>query len=182
MEQIVVAFEKRGNCERIRDILESGGEFTCLTCQSGAQVRRALGSQGAGLVVCGFKLADESCEALYGDLPPRCAMLMLAPPARLELCEAAGVFKLPTPLHRSELLASVRMLAQLTLAWERTPVQRTKGDRALVTQAKEALMTHSGMTEAEAHRFLQKQSMDHRSHLEDTARQVLRELDRGKDA
>lgn len=182
MEQIIVAFEKRENCERIRELLESGGEFSCLPCQSGAQVRRLLGGQATGLVVCGFKLADESCEALYGDLPPRCAMLMVAPQARLELCEAAGVFKLPTPLHRSELLASVRLLAQLIRAWERTPTQRTQADRALVAQAKEALMTHGGMTEEEAHRFLQKQSMDHRAPMADTARHVLREMDMGKDA
>lgn len=182
MEQIIIAFEKQADCDRLRELLEGSGEFACLTCQSGAQVRRALGSQAAGLVVCGFKLADESCEALYGDLPARCAMLMVASPARLELCEAPGVFKLPTPFHRGELLASVRLLAQLIQAWERTPIQRTKADRELVAQAKEALMTHSGMTEEEAHRFLQKQSMDRRMRLADTARQVLGELDTGKDA
>lgn len=182
MEQIIVAFEKRDNCDRLREILEGSGEFSCLTCQSGAQVRRALGSQATGLVVCGFKLADESCEALYGDLPPRCAMLMVAPQAQLDLCEATGVFKLPTPLHRSELLASVRLLAQLIRAWERTPVRRTQADRELVAQAKEALMSYSGMTEEEAHRFLQKQSMDHRAPMADTARHVLREMDMGKDA
>lgn len=182
MEQIIVAFEKRDICDRIRELLESSGEFSCLPCQSGAQVRRILGGQATGLVVCGFKLTDESCESLYGDLPPRCAMLMVAPQARLDLCEAPGVFKLPAPVHRSELLASVRLLAQLIRAWERAPVQRTQADRELVAKAKEALMTHSGMTEEEAHRFLQKQSMDHRAPMADTARHVLRELDMGKDA
>lgn len=182
MEQIIVAFERRDVCDRFREILEGSGEFSCLICQSGAQVRRALESQVTGLVVCGFKLADEGCEALYRDLPPRCAMLMVAPQNRLELCETPGVLKLPSPVHRSELLASVRLLAQLIQTRERTPVQRAQEDRELVARAKEALMTHSGMTEAEAHRFLQKQSMDRRAHMADTARHVLRELDIGKDA
>ena len=40
-------------------------------------------------------------------------------------------------------------------------------------QAKAVLMGRDGMTEEQAHRFLQKRSMDHGARLADTARQVL---------
>ena len=117
MRQIVVAFERQSNCDRLREALESTGEFSCLTCRSlatvrftAAQVKRTVAKLRLDLVVCGFKLTDESCETLYFDLPQRCAMLMVAPQAQLELCAAPGIFKLPAPVGRGSLLASVRML------------------------------------------------------------------------
>ncbi len=181
MRQIVVAFERQSNCDRFREVLESTGEFSCLTCRSAAQVKRTVGKLRLDLVVCGFKLADESCESLYYDLPQRCAMLMAAPQAQLDLCAAAGVFKLSVPVGREALLASVRMLCQMAQARE-APAQRSGEEQELVARAKEALMEYGGMTEGEAHRFLQKRSMDRGARLADTARRVLEEMTPGKDA
>ncbi len=174
MRQVIVAFESRTNRERIRDLLESTGEFSCLLCQNGGQVRRAARKLRVDIVVCGFKLGEESCEAVSYDLPQRCSMLMIAPQVKLELCEAEGVFKLQTPLHRSELLASVRLLAQLRRPGrDNGPVRRSQEERELVERAKALLMERNGMTEEQAHRFLQKQSMDNGARLTDTAKLVL---------
>lgn len=172
MRQIVVAFERQSNRDRLREALESTGEFACLTCRSAAQVKRTVAKLRLDLVVCGFKLADESCEALYFDLPQRCSLLMVAPQARLELCAAPGIFKLPAPVGRAELLASVRMLAQLAQT-DQAPARRSREEKELVARAKALLMEQDGMTETEAHRWLQKRSMDHGARLADTARQVL---------
>lgn len=170
MRQVIVAFERQSNCDRLREILEGTGEFSCLVCRSAAQVKRAVHKLRLDIVVCGFKLADQSCESMYHDLPQRCSVLMVAPQAQLELCTAAGVFRLPAPVRRSELLASVRLLAQLGRG--RAP-GRSQEERELVDRAKQALMEQNGMTEEQAHRFLQKRSMDGGARLADTARQVL---------
>ena len=180
MLQLILAFEKQSNCDRIQAALESTGEFTCLVCRSAAQVKRMVGELRLDLVVCGFKLADESCETLYGDLPQRCTMLMVAPRARLDLCAAPGIFRLPTPVGRTELLTAVRLLAQLARSRE-APARRSEEETALVERAKSVLM-EGGMTEDQAHRFLQKRSMDRRVHMADTARQVLGEIQAGKGA
>lgn len=172
MRQVIVAFERQSNCDRLREILEGTGEFSCLVCRSAAQVKRAVHKLRLDIVVCGFKLADQSCESMYHDLPQRCSVLMVAPQAQLELCTAAGVFRLPAPVRRSELLASVRLLAQLGQGRDRAP-GRSQEERELVDRAKQVLMDHSGMTEEQAHRFLQKRSMDNGARLADTARQVL---------
>ena len=58
---------------------------------------------------------------------------------------------------------------------ENKPVRRCPEDEALLTQAKAFLMERHGMTEAEAHRFLQKQSMNNGVKMVDTARRVLEE-------
>ena len=175
MRQVIVAFERQSNRDRFQEILEGTGEFSCLMCCGAGQVKRAVHKLRLDLVVCGFKLADESCESMYHDLPQRCSVLMVAPQAQLDLCETNGIFKLPVPVRRAELLASVRLLAQFRRAVkpERSPVQRSQEERELVERAKQILIEYSGMTEDQAHRFLQKRSMDSGTRLTDTARQVL---------
>lgn len=174
MRQVIVAFERQSNCDRLRESIERGGEFSCVVCRTADQVRRAVRKLRLDLVVCGFKLGEESCESLFYDLPQRCSMLMVAPQARLELCEAEGIFKLQAPVRRSELLASVRLLAQLHRSGrDEGPARRSQEEQELVERAKAVLMDRHGMTEEQAHRFLQKQSMDNGARLTDTAKLVL---------
>lgn len=175
MRKVIVAFESGANCARIKEILESDGSFACLVCRSAAEVKRAVRKLRLRTVICGFKLPDQPCEDLYHDLPEGCAMLMVATQHRLELCETEDIFKLQAPIHREELLASVRMLVQLERRFARGkgPAKRSEEELRLVAQAKAVLMDRHGMTEEQAHRFLQKQSMDNGAKLTDTARLVL---------
>ena len=126
MQTVIVAFEREAISVNIREILESGGEFSCLVCRSAAEVKRAAHKQYQCIVVCGFKLTDGSCEDLFHDLPEGCFMLMVAPRASLELSETEGIFKLQSPIRRGELLASVRMLVQFQryIPREKVPVRR----------------------------------------------------------
>ena len=175
MQTVIVAFEREAISVNIREILESGGEFSCLVCRSAAEVKRVVRKQHPCIIVCGFKLADETCENLFYDLPSGCFMLMVAPQVRLELSENEGIFRLQSPVRKGELLASVRMLAQFQryVPREKGPAKRGEEEQRLIAQAKAVLMDRHGMTEEQAHRFLQKQSMDSGAKLTDTARLVL---------
>ncbi|MBD5118767.1 MAG: ANTAR domain-containing protein [Clostridiales bacterium] len=184
MRQVIVAFERQSNCDRLREIVEKSGEFSCVVCRTADQVRRAVRKLRLDIVVCGFKLGEESCESLFYDLPQRCSMLMVAPQAQLDLCETEGIFKLQAPVRRSELMASVRLLAQVARSASsqvargassqgHSPARRSQEERELVERAKAVLMSRHGMTEEQAHRFLQKQSMDNGARLTDTAKLVL---------
>ncbi len=181
MDSIIVAYERQANCDRVRRILEDTGGFSCVVCRSGAQVRRMANRMRSGLVICGFKLLDESCESIYNDLPGGYVMLMTASPAQLELCEAKDIFKLPLPAHSLELITSVRLLSQLAAA-RIPPAERGQEEQELVDRAKQLLMEHYGMNEEQAHRLLQRRSMDSGVRLADIARQVLKEKWPGNDA
>lgn len=176
MEQVIVAFESEKTCQRIKDILESSGTASCLVCRSGDQVRRYANKQHITVVICGYKLADETAEDVLGDLPPVCAMLLLAPQNRLDMVRNDDLFSLPTPVSRSELIASVRMLLQLGCRQESgLQSRRNQEERQQVQAAKELLMERYSLTEEQAHRFLQKKSMDTGMKLSQTARLVLDE-------
>lgn len=176
MRQIIAAFERQSSCEKLQRLLDGSDEFSCVVCRSGAQVRHAVRKLHVDIVVCGFKLADESCESVFYDLPPSCTMLMLAPRARLELCEAEEILKLSTPVRRSELLSSLRMLARLSRGQGRQSISCSEDERELVVRAKALLMDRYMMTEAQAHRLLQKKSMDAGMKLSQTARAVVDSL------
>ena len=101
-------------------------------------------------------------------------MLVLARQDVLELMDNDEIFRLPAPASRVDLLASVRMLLQVGRRLEqRTRPQRSQEELALISQAKAVLMEVNLMSEAEAHRFLQKYSMDTGLRLAETARLIL---------
>ncbi len=174
MEQVIVAFESGRTAQRVRDILESGGTAACILCSSAGQVRRTVQKRHVTAVVCGFKLTDQTAEALFADLPPSCAMLVLATQDLLDFIQEPDIFRLAAPVSRGDLTASVRMLLQMGRRLERLlRPRRSQEEQALVGRAKQLLMERSGMTEEEAHRFLQKTSMDSGSKLTETAQLVL---------
>ena len=50
---------------------------------------------------------------------------------------------------------------------------RNSQQKALITKAKELLMSRNGMSEEEAHRYLQKSSMDSGTNMVETAEMIL---------
>lgn len=180
METVIVAFENTALCQRFSDLLESSGTARCLTCHSGDQVRRLLNKQQAHCVVCSPHLADGPAEWLYEDLPPACSLLLVGPQHMLDACGSQEVFKLATPIRKEEALSTVRLLLQFGRRMERfVRLHRSTAEQELVNQAKRLLMEHKGISEDEAHRMLQKRSMDSGSQLAQTARQIVAEYEHG---
>ena len=78
MEQVIVAFENTKSASRIKEILETSGTASCILCKTADQIRRTVNKIHITAVICGYKLADQTAEALADDLPPSCALLVLA--------------------------------------------------------------------------------------------------------
>jgi response regulator NasT len=53
------------------------------------------------------------------------------------------------------------------------PAVRTEEDRQLILEAKQVLMNRRGMVESEAHKYLQKKSMDNGTSMVETSQMVL---------
>ena len=141
METVIVAFENSKTAWRVKEILEGGGVASCVVCRSADQVRRTLHKLHVPAVVCGYKLGDQTAELLFDDLPLSCAMLVLASQSMLELMQNDDIFRLPTPVSRGDLAASVRMLLQIGRRLERyVRPRRSREEQSLIDQAKRLLI------------------------------------------
>ena len=84
---------------------------------------------------------------------------------------------LSMPLKVHELVSTMEMMAY---AMERqrkkrksAPRERSEEEKQMIQQAKELLMVRNNMTEEEAHRYMQKTSMDSGTGLTETAQMIM---------
>ncbi len=151
---IVVAFSRPEAARRFAGALEAEGLPVLRVCTTGAQALRALEPCDGAVLVCGARLGDDrTADELARDLDGRVAVLVAARPEWLALCEEPSLHQLALPASGTQLAAAVRAAVR-----PERPAPRTADEARLIGEAKRALMAR-GMTEAEAHRFLQRESM-----------------------
>lgn len=173
MNRILVAFAGEKTRQRMSEIFESTGIRVSAACGSGAEVLRWCHRMNGGIILCGYKLYDMTAEELFENLPAGFSMLLLADPMQLESVYAPEICKIASPVRRSELVDSVHMLLSQHGADTPPVPKRSEEDQLIVRRAKELLMTRNCMTEQEAHRFIQKRSMDTGAKMVQTAMKIL---------
>ena len=177
MERVIVAFEKEKNALYIRDMIEGVGLADVQLCRSGMEVRRLAGRESVQAVICGYKLADMVYSQLRECLPEGFEMLLMASDRLLKECGGEGIVCLSMPLKVNDLISTVGMMEEGIVRRRRkarlAPKVRSAEEEALLKEAKGILMARNHLTEGEAHRYLQKCSMDSGTNLVETAAMVL---------
>jgi response regulator NasT len=180
LQNIIVAFAKQTDAQNFKSILMRGGFDIGSVCQTGAQVLAAMENLGSGVVICGQRLGDMLCTELAGDMPEYFTMLLVASPAKadeLMLSEYENIVYLPTPLKKDDLFSTLSMLIEGVMLRRKKIKEkrrfRSSEDQKIIDSAKAILMERHNMTEPEAHKYLQKCSMDSGTSLLETAEMVL---------
>lgn len=181
MANVIVAFSKSEDARNIKNILTRSGFSVVAVCNSGAQALSQTGNLSGGLIVCGYRLSDMMYQELHDNLPPEFAMLMISSPSRWDSHVPEDVVCLPMPLKVHDLVSTLEMMAQAQARRRRKqrqqPKQRNEQERRLLDKAKKLLMERNGMSEEEAHRYIQKCSMDSGTNLVETAQMVISLID-----
>lgn len=174
---IVVAFQKRQNAENIRSMLVKSGYPVAAVCTTGARSLSALDELDSGLLICGAGFPDMTYIELRSYLPEGFSMLLVAKPAVVEAREEQDLVCLAMPFQVHELLETVEMMSfevrRLRKLRREMPRSRSEADRKLIEEAKRLLMSRNSMSEEEAHRYLQKMSMDNATGLVETAGMIV---------
>jgi hypothetical protein len=174
LERMIVAFASEKAQTRIVRLLESEGCSPAGICFSGADVIRTVHKLGSACVISGFKLRDMTVGDLAASLRGSAAVLAVTSPIYLDLCEGENLFKLATPVSRADFFASLALTEQFEQQRLRPPVtRRRENEQNVIMRAKEILMDVNRMTEDEAHRFLQKRSMDGGLRMAETAQLLI---------
>lgn len=160
MEKVIVAFDSEKSCQRMSDIIKEGCACVCYSANSAGEAKRLAAKFHINTLVCGYKLRDDLAEDLFYDLPPASVMLVVARPDQLEML-SDDIFTLSAPVSKGDLCACVSLLFQVERRLERAlRPKRSDTENEVVEKAKRHLMERDGLSEEEAHRYMQKKSMD----------------------
>ena len=177
MTNIIVLFPKIEDAKNVRNLLVRHGFQVPAVCTTGAQALASANGLGDGIVVCGYKYPDMMFSELQALLPSHFEMLLLASQRVWGEYGRDGVVCVSMPLKVHELVSTLEMMAA-GIEWRRKrrrakPRERSEEDRKVLEEAKGLLMERNGMSEEEAHRYIQKCSMDSGTNLVETAEMVL---------
>ena len=177
MNSIIVVLPKPEDGKSIRNLLSRHGYDVTAVCTQGSQVLNYIDMMNDGIIVSGYKFSDMYYFDLKNSLPEGFDMLLLASQRVCSECGDRDIVCVSMPLKVHDLIATLSMMceAQIRLKKKRKqkPQPRSEEDRLLITKAKELLMDRNHMTEVEAHRYLQKCSMDSGTGMVETAQMVI---------
>ena len=182
MANVIVAFSNPENGKNIRNVLVKNGYDVAAVCTSGAQTIKSADELGSGIIVCGCRFADMVYQEVYECLSPQMRMLLVASPAGVNGRPPEGVMYLGLPLKVNDLLSTMEMMSgeMIRLRKKRRSQQRgrSREEQEQIDQAKALLMERNHMTETDAHRYIQKCSMDSGTNMVETAQMIMSLINR----
>ncbi|HNY17574.1 MAG TPA: ANTAR domain-containing protein [Treponemataceae bacterium] len=182
MKSIIVAFSNPLLTNWATSVLTRGGYSIEYSCKTGAEVARVADFCTSPVVLSGFQFPDMTAEDLLGALDGRLAMIVVMLPHQRDLLERRDLTSVPYPVSAMDLLQAIEEIENqaakkaatgTVIPGKHKPTERPAEEKLLILKAKTQLMDENQMTESQAHRFLQKASMDRGLKLIDAARMVL---------
>ena len=178
MTSVIVLFQRLEEARGIRNLLVRNGFDVAQVCTQGSHALSIADDLINGIVVCGYKFSDMLYSEVKECLPPGFEMLLVASGSILANEDIEGIVALETPVKAHDLVDIVEvMVAEAERRKKKgrmTPKKRSEEEKQLIDEAKALLMDRNHMTEEEAHKYLQKCSMDSGTNLVETVQMVIR--------
>lgn len=175
MLSIIVVFPKIEDGKGIKNILIRSGFEVQAVCTSGTQAITLANELDEGIIICGYRYSDMHYRELYNYLPRTFQMLLIASPAKLSECINNEIICLGMPLKTKDLMNTLEMMTYQYTRQKKKKAgkQRSEAEKETIQKAKIVLMDRNNMSEEEAHRYIQKTSMDSGTNMVETAEMIL---------
>lgn len=181
MSQIIIAFPGDRMSEKIRSVLMHSGIQNIQIVSNGREALREMQEGNTGILICPVRLKDMDYTGLLADLPQFFSILLIDSAQAVAGRRESDVMALTLPVKGTALTDTVfMMLAQMEHIMRREkkkrremPKKRTPEEQKKIDDAKAILMERNHMTEPEAFRYIQKNSMDMGRSLVETAEMVI---------
>ena len=177
MLSIIMAFPKIEDANNIKMLLIRNGYEVNATCTTGAQAIGIANELDEGIVISGYRLPDMLYRELNGYLPKGFEMLLLASAQRLSESSEGNIVSLSIPIKVQDLINTLQMMTYNYMRRKKRernkPRERSQEEKDVIQRAKLLLMERNNMSEEEAHRYIQKTSMDSGTNLVEMAEMIL---------
>jgi response regulator NasT len=174
---IIVLFPKIEDAKNIKNLLMRNGIQVTVVCNSGAQALSYADELHGGIVVCGYRFTDMLYTDLLIDMPRDFEMLLVTSKVHIQEARQMGVMCVSMPVKLQDLINTIMMMSdgieRKRRKRKQKPASRSEEDKVSIQQAKKILMDRNNMSEEEAHRYIQKTSMDSGRNMVETARMVI---------
>lgn len=176
MGNILIVMPRIEDANRIAGLVQSAGLMLEVQCLStAADVLRISHDRDFGAVICTKKMRDMNYLELAEYLPGNFSMIVLTSDLSIESF-SDKVVKIALPLKRNDLLSTIEMLMNSYHRRRKkreAPPKRNDEDKKLIDKAKQVLMERNGMSEPEAYRYIQKNSMDYGRSMVESAQMIM---------
>ena len=174
---IIVLFPRAEDAGNVRSLLVRHGFQVSAVCTTGAQALTQANDLGDGILVCGYKYPDMIYSELRTSLPSHFEMLLVASQRVFGECCDPSLMCVAMPIKVRDLLNTLDLMAEQIARRKKRlrqkPKVRSEEEKKVLWEAKHLLMERNHMNEEEAHRYIQKCSMDSGTNLVETAQMVL---------
>ena len=172
---VIIACKDSAMCDKLAHTLAASGIDIIGTATKGASaLQKAARYYGDhGVLLCSYAMTDMTASELYRIMPEGFEMVVLLSARQRAVFGGGEMLCLDIPVNRSDLISTLRMLTEPQKPVSFRPEKRSESDREIISKAKALLMERNGMSEPDAHRFLQKRSMNSGESLVSVAMNIL---------
>lgn len=186
IKNVLVVSENRSFYDSITMVLPPD-EYTATIACCGSEARRFIVSREFDILIVNAPLPDEHGLNFATDfIDSSMGILLVCPPERYDMLAAEGedngIVVLSSANPPAFIYIAVQMLSSMVkrlkvMEKKNRQLQNKMDDIRVVNKAKWALIDKKGMNEAEAHKYIEKMSMDRRMSRRETAELVLEMLE-----
>lgn len=186
LKHVLVVSENRAFFDSIKIILPPD-EFDLSLAESGNEARRFIVTRHFDILVINLPLPDEHGLSFAQDyVDSSMGILMICPAASYDSlaaeAEENGIVVLSNANPPAFIYVAVKMIASMVKRLERLEkknrtLQDKMGDIRVINKAKWLLIENKKMTEADAHKYIEKRAMNDRISSRQVAEEILEELE-----
>jgi response regulator NasT len=169
---IFIAFANKKTAMTIAKIILSESFDVSSVVLTANDLKKKISYYDGGIIVCGCRFTDDNINNMIEEIPESFKIILLGTPEQLQYCYDSRLFKLAVPLNKADLVSYLGMLVNKQPR-RKGAEQRTQEERMLINKAKRFLISRYQMTEPQAHRYLEKKSMDTGRPLVEIAKSIV---------
>ena len=167
---VFIAFSKKETALAIAKMVISSGYRVASVSTNIVDTIHNVSYYKDGVIICDCgKNGAYLKEAIY-DLSDSFSVVVIGNREQLAGYSGDRIFKLAVPLKKNDLMCSLDMLSTVESSYMPTINSKNDDELKMIDRAKRVLIDVYSMTESQAHRYMQKKSMDTGRKMADIAR------------
>ncbi|MCC8072673.1 MAG: ANTAR domain-containing protein [Clostridiales bacterium] len=170
MKNIIIAYPSKEVALQLRSLLEQEGFYVSHVCALGSSVLSISQELYEGVVICPSMLSDMSASRIAENLPPDFDVIAFSKNGRESY--TGNLINMSLPMDRQDFINTVAILVSSKSGFTR----RKENEAEIISNAKLVIMSKRSITESQAHKYLQKESMRTGKKIVDLAREIINDF------